>query len=254
MTAPTRRTFLASLAAAGAVAPLAAHAERLLPRRAKAPQSILVLGGTGFLGPHFVRAALANGHKVTLFNRGKTNPGLFKDLEQLHGDREKGDLEALKGKAFDAVVDTSGYVPAHVEATAKLFAENCKHYQFISTISVYGSFGDRPDSIDESTETSSVDDDKVQKVNTHQRGDAVLRTAEGALRGCGRSGDAGPGFDDSSRPHRRAGRHQRSFHVVARAHRSRAAKCCALATRTGMCSLSMCATSPIGCCTASSRM
>lgn len=165
MTAPTRRTFLASLAAAGAVAPLAAHAERLLPRRAKAPQSILVLGGTGFLGPHFVRAALANGHKVTLFNRGKTNPGLFKDLEQLHGDREKGDLEALKGKAFDAVVDTSGYVPAHVEATAKLFAESCKHYQFISTISVYGSFGDRPDSIDESTETSSVDDDKVQKVN-----------------------------------------------------------------------------------------
>jgi 2'-hydroxyisoflavone reductase len=165
MTAPTRRTFLASLAAASAVAPLAAQTRRLPAGRTPEPRNILILGGTGFLGPHFIRAALANGHKVTLFNRGKTNPGMWKDLEQLRGDREKGDLEALKGRTFDAVVDTSGYVPAHVEATAKLLAENCKHYQFISTISVYGSFGDRPDTIDENTETSSVDDDKVQKVN-----------------------------------------------------------------------------------------
>ena len=131
-----------------------------------APQNILVLGGTAFLGPPFVRAALQNGHKVTLFNRGKTNPGLFKDLEQLRGDREKGDLESLKGRKFDAVIDTSGYVPAHVEATAKLFAESCKHYQFISTISVYGAFGDRPDTIDENTDTSTVEDGKVAKVNS----------------------------------------------------------------------------------------
>lgn len=133
---------------------------------AVAPQRILVLGGTAFLGPPFVRAALANGHTVTLFNRGKTNPGMFADLEQLRGDRETGDLKSLEGRQFDAVIDTSGYVPAHVDATARLFADSCKHYQFISTISVYGSFGERPDTIDEQTPTSSVEEDKVRGVNT----------------------------------------------------------------------------------------
>jgi len=168
MHTPTRRSFCSSLAALGAAtaigpAPLAAVANR---SNRVAPQRILVLGGTAFLGPHFVRAALANGHKVTLFNRGKTNPGLFSDLDQLRGDRETGDLKSLEGREFDAVIDTSGYVPAHVEATAKMFAATCKHYQFISTISVYGSFGERPDTIDEQTPTSSVEEDKVRGVNT----------------------------------------------------------------------------------------
>lgn len=163
MVATSRRSFLSSVAAAGAMAPFADH---LLPRPRSAPKQILVLGGTVFLGPPFVRAALAAGHTVTLFNRGKSNPGLFKDLEQLRGDREKGDLESLKGRRFDAIIDTSGYVPAHVEATAKLFAEHCQHYQFISTISVYGSFGDRPDTIDEDAATSTVEDGKVEQVNT----------------------------------------------------------------------------------------
>lgn len=167
MTAPTRRSFLSSMAAAGALAPVAgAMTHRPTPARAVPPQKILVLGGTAFLGPHFVRAAKANGHTVTLFNRGKTNPGLFADLEQLRGDREKGDLESLKGRTFDAIVDTSGYVPAHVEATAKLFASTAKHYQFISTISVYGSFGERPDTIDESTAVGTVGDEDVAKVST----------------------------------------------------------------------------------------
>ena len=110
MTTPTRRTFLSSLAAAGALAPLAASARAIAPTASAAPLDLLILGGTAFLGPHFIRAALAKGHKVTLFNRGKTNPGMWKDLEQLRGDREKGDLESLKGRTFDAVVDTSGYV------------------------------------------------------------------------------------------------------------------------------------------------
>ncbi len=162
MSGPTRRSFLSSMAAAGALAPLARGAATLRPARAK---KILVLGGTGFLGPHFVRAALANGHTVTLFHRGKTNPGLFPDLEHLHGDRDTGDLASLQGRTFDAVVDTSGYVPAHVEATAKLFAGSCEHYQFVSTISVYGSFGQRPDTIDEATPVATVEDDKVEQVN-----------------------------------------------------------------------------------------
>ncbi len=164
MPATSRRSFLTSVAAAGAVAPLALAANDLRATQ-PAQKKILVLGGTAFLGPHFVRAAQANGHTITLFNRGKTNPGLFKDLEQLRGDREKGELDALKGRQWDAVVDTSGYVPAHVEATATLLAAS-KHYQFISTISVYGSFGERPDTIDEKTEAATVGDEDVAKVNT----------------------------------------------------------------------------------------
>lgn len=163
MTGSTRRTFLSSMAAAGALAPFANAAHGAV--RAK-PRKILVLGGTGFLGPHFVRAALAKGHTITLFNRGKTNAGLFPDLEHLKGDRESGDLEALKGRTFDAVVDTSGYVPAHVEATAKLFAQSASHYQFISSISVYGQFGERPEVIDETAEVGTVDDAEVAKVET----------------------------------------------------------------------------------------
>ena len=78
---------------------------------------ILILGGTGFLGPQVVRAAKAGGHEVTLFNRGKTNPDLFPDLETLKGDRDGG-LDALKGRRWDAVVDTSGYVPRVVDQSA----------------------------------------------------------------------------------------------------------------------------------------
>jgi len=162
---PTRRSFLSSVAAAGAIARVGSVDKPAWgsPRTAL---KILVLGGTSFLGPPFVRGAVANGHTVTLFNRGKTNPGLFKELEQLRGDRDKGDLEALKGRQFDAIVDTSGYVTEHVEATAKLFSETAKHYQFISTISVYASFGEQPDTIDEQTPVSTVEDDKVKGVNT----------------------------------------------------------------------------------------
>lgn len=165
MTQPTRRSFLAAAAAAPLAAPFAAPNSPRATATARG-KKLLVLGGTAFLGPHFVRAAQQNGHEVTLFNRGKTNPGLFKDLEQLRGDREKGDLESLKGRAFDAVIDTSGYVPAHVEATAKLFADKAAHYQFISTISVYGSFGERPDAITEATPVGTVADEDVAKVNT----------------------------------------------------------------------------------------
>ncbi|MEZ6037680.1 MAG: NAD-dependent epimerase/dehydratase family protein [Planctomycetota bacterium] len=161
---PTRRSFLTSTLAAGAALPLVSRLPAATGHR-PAPKKILVLGGTGFLGPHFVRAALANGHTVTLFNRGKTNSDLFQELEKLRGDREKGDLEALKGRDFDAVIDTSGYVPAHVEATATLLRDRVAHYQFISTISVYGAFGTRPDSIDETTDVATVEDDKVADVN-----------------------------------------------------------------------------------------
>ena len=71
---------------------------------------ILVIGGTKFLGRHFVETALEHGHELTLFTRGQTNPDLFPQAEHLRGDRD-GDLDALRGREWDAVVDTSGYVP-----------------------------------------------------------------------------------------------------------------------------------------------
>jgi 2'-hydroxyisoflavone reductase len=97
---------------------------------------ILVLGGTGFLGPHLVEDMQRRGHTPTLFNRGKTRPNLFPDVEKLRGDRDGG-LQALQGRRWDAVIDTSGYVPRVVRASAELLAPNVRQYVFVSSISVY---------------------------------------------------------------------------------------------------------------------
>ena len=99
---------------------------------------LLVLGGTKFLGRAIVEEALARGHELTLFNRGTTNAGLFPDVEQLHGDRT-GDLSALEGRSWDAVLDPSGYVPAVVRRSAELLRDSGR-YVFISSISVYADF------------------------------------------------------------------------------------------------------------------
>jgi 2'-hydroxyisoflavone reductase len=109
---------------------------------------ILVLGGTRFLGRHTVDAALARGHDVTMFNRGQTRPELFPDVEKLRGDRD-GDLSALAGRAFDAVVDTSGYVPRVVAQTVGALGD-VGHYTFVSSISVYADVSTPP------TESSPV--------------------------------------------------------------------------------------------------
>ena len=103
---------------------------------------VLVLGGTKFLGRAFVAAALERGHTLTLFNRGETNPDLFPDVEQLHGDRS-GDLSPLAGRVFDAIVDPSGYVPAVVRASAELLGD-CGQYVFVSSVSVYANFSTPP--------------------------------------------------------------------------------------------------------------
>ena len=96
----------------------------------------LVLGGTLFLGRHVAEAALERGHEVTLFNRGRTNPELFPHVEHLRGDRD-GDLSALAGREWDAVVDPSGYVPRVIRASAELLAGAAAHYTFVSSQSVY---------------------------------------------------------------------------------------------------------------------
>jgi 2'-hydroxyisoflavone reductase len=97
---------------------------------------LLVLGGTQFLGRGVVDAALARGHSVTLFNRGVTNPGLYPEVESLRGDR-RGDLSALAGREWEAVIDPSGYLPRVVRASAELLRGSVGHYVFVSSISVY---------------------------------------------------------------------------------------------------------------------
>ncbi|MEZ4516895.1 MAG: epimerase [Chloroflexota bacterium] len=97
---------------------------------------LLIIGGTRFLGRAIVDAALERGHTLTLFNRGQSNPGLYPDLEHIVGDRDGG-LEALDGRRWDAVIDTCGYVPRIVGASAKYLSPVIDHYTFISTMSVY---------------------------------------------------------------------------------------------------------------------
>jgi len=123
---------------------------RAILRRTRSLPTVrmLVLGGTRFLGRHVVEAALADGHAVTLFNRGRTAPDLFPDAELLLGDRDGG-LAALAGRDFDAVVDTSGYVPRVVAATLDALGA-VGHYTFVSSISAYADLSTPP------SETSSV--------------------------------------------------------------------------------------------------
>jgi nucleoside-diphosphate-sugar epimerase len=102
---------------------------------------LLVLGGTKFLGRALVDEALARGHELTLFNRGETNPELYPEVEKLRGNRD-GDLSALEGREWDAVVDPSGYLPRVVRASAELLADRVGHYTFVSSISVYGDFSE----------------------------------------------------------------------------------------------------------------
>lgn len=124
---------------------------------------LLVLGGTVFLGRHVVAEALAAGHDVTTFTRGRTNPDLFPDAEQLHGDRD-GDLAALRGRTWDGVVDTSGYVPRIVRQSGELLLDAVGRYVFVSSISAYADLG-RP--YDERAPTGELDDPSSEDIGLH---------------------------------------------------------------------------------------
>ena len=131
----TRRSILK----AGAGTALALAAGRLMAGEVKKAKSLLILGGTGFIGPHLTGQALARGWKVTHFNRGKRDPDGVENVETLIGDR-KGNLESLKGRSWDAVVDDTGYVPKYCRMSADLLAPNTGYCLYISSISAYGSF------------------------------------------------------------------------------------------------------------------
>lgn len=100
---------------------------------------MLMLGGTLFVGRHIVESLLARGHEVVLFNRGRTNVTLFPELRRITGDRERSaaDLAQLAGERFDVVIDTCGYAPGVLSATATFLCDRAERYVFISSISVY---------------------------------------------------------------------------------------------------------------------
>ena len=176
----TRRRFLAtSAAAAGAAAltpgqALSASASRAgspfdtptphpAPTPTPRPLKILILGGTGFIGPHMVRYAMYRGHDVTLFNRGRSNPGLFPGVETLIGDRDD-QLDALRGGTWDAVIDNSGYVPRHVRDSAELLSDSVGRYLFTSTGSVYNF---DQDELTEDAELLPIDDPTSEDVDRY---------------------------------------------------------------------------------------
>jgi 2'-hydroxyisoflavone reductase len=143
---------------------------------------LLVLGGTKFLGRHIVGAALARGDEVTIFTRGLSNAGLFPEVERLRGDRDGG-LDALRGRRWDAVVDTSGYAPRVVRASAELLAGAVDLYVFTSTMSVYADFS-RPN--DEGSPTAKLADESSEEVTGDNYGPLKAlceRAAEEALPG-----------------------------------------------------------------------
>lgn len=173
-----RRAFLKAGAAASALAALGLPAlARSTPQdqatgAGGAPAgkklSILILGGTGFIGPHIVERALARGHAVTLFNRGRTNADLFADQEKLLGDRDPNVGEGLKaieaevhsGRTWDAVVDTAGYYPRMVRASANLLASNTSQYVFVSSVSVYAD--QEKQNITEDDAVATIEDPTVE--------------------------------------------------------------------------------------------
>ncbi len=150
-----RRTFIQSSLVAGLAGGLVARAiaQPQDQKPAEHQRKILILGGTGFLGPAIVAAAEARGHTVTLFNRGKTRPGLFPNIEQLHGDRDPlktavitnddgseerfEGVKSLEGRSWDTVFDDSGYYPRMVKASAEVLGPNVQQYVFISSVSAY---------------------------------------------------------------------------------------------------------------------
>ena len=122
---------------------------------------VLILGGTGFIGPHFVEVLRRRGHTLTLFNRGKRNASLFPQTETLIGDRNGG-LDALRGRDWDVVIDNSGYVPRHVRLSAELLKDRVQRYIFVSSISAYASLAKA--GISENDPTAILPDPTVEQV------------------------------------------------------------------------------------------
>jgi len=128
---------------------------------------LLIIGGTRFLGRALAEAALAAGHELTLFNRGQSNPGLFPDVEELHGDRDGG-LGVLADQQWDAVIDTCGYVPRIVRASAEFLKDAADRYAFVSSISAYAGFATV--GMDENAPLGTMEDETVEEITNETYG------------------------------------------------------------------------------------
>lgn len=190
----SRRTFITGSLAAGAflaTGPVSTVNAQPKPDKADKPLSILILGGTGFIGPTQVRYALERGHKVTLFNRGKTNPGLFPAVEHLEGDRN-GQLDALKGRKWDAVIDNPTTLPRWVRDAAAILKDNVNQYLFISTLSVYAD-NSKP-GMDETAATIALEDPTTEKMPENYGGLKALAEKEAEKAFPGRATIVRPGL------------------------------------------------------------
>ncbi len=167
----SRRDFIQLSATAGGALALGALAPGAFVReaagsssvvgRADSPLRILVLGGTRFLGVHQVEYALERGHTVTLFNRGRTNPELFPDVEKLVGDRND-DLAALEGGEWDVVIDNSASIPRWVRQSAQLLEDSARQYIFTSSISAFGDFTTA--GMDETAPVGTLEDPTIEEI------------------------------------------------------------------------------------------
>ncbi|MEI5906981.1 SDR family oxidoreductase [Bacillus spongiae] len=130
----------------------------------------LIIGGTRFLGRYLVESAKEKGHSITLFNRGKSNPSLFKDIERIIGDREnERDLEKLRDKEWDVVIDTCGYTPEIVSKSVEILSNKVGQYIFISSGSVYKNLF-HEDEINEESEIVTLSKEELDSVTEEKSG------------------------------------------------------------------------------------
>ncbi len=161
----TRREFLQmTAAAAGALSvglvPDARAVERSVVK-AEEQLTILILGGTGFIGPHIVRRALERGHTVTIFNRGRTNTHLFPEVEKLKGDRDN-DVKALEGRSWDVAIDNSASIPRWVRQSTEVLKGNVKNYLYTSSLSAMADFSQS--GITEDAAVATMDDPTIEEI------------------------------------------------------------------------------------------
>lgn len=182
-----RRSFIASTAGTALAAASSGFAAAA-PR----PLRLLILGGTRFIGLHMTELAIRRGHLVTFFNRGRTNTERFPEIERLRGDRN-GDLGALAGRKWDAVIDNSGYTPRQVRDAAQLLEPNVGRYLFISSVSVYADFARAND---ENSPLGKLEDESVEKVDGATYGPlkALSEQAASKVFGVGRTTVLRPGL------------------------------------------------------------
>ena len=156
------------------------------------PLKILILGGTRFIGLHMTALALERGHTLTFFNRGKTKTDRYPEIERIKGDRN-GEIDGLKDREWDVVIDNSGYVPRHVRLSAELLAPKVKQYVFVSSISVYPNFSVPRD---EKSPVGKLADETVEKVDGETYGPLKALCEQAVREGAARAArpSSGPGL------------------------------------------------------------